>query len=395
VRRIAGELSSDGRKAAAGRAVIMAAVAALLALAITARIDGSGQRTSAVSLFTTTTVSPTTVTTVSPPGAPRSFNTNISAANGRTRVERSLPCDGGDGDAGYWHLQGEQALPAGILTAPTNPLRGDLRVFADLHSPYHTIRTSPEPVAAPGPVAAAAYLQPDASRVALSNARGTVKLALTSGSCSRSGRTFSFDGLQASGPGTWAVDGASGSYRSATGTGTFNLNSGFAPGADNPWTLGLTGNLTVLQPKLAVSLVETYWGHDGVDYATRQVAAVYRVTNVGAGDTFAASLTSASSPTKGASLIRILINGKNLLIDGNTPLSTFPRPLGDLSSTEDVLVTIVWQLPLPSNTSACKLVILKCEIVTNLGFAAPDALDLPTAHSASLKVKAPDLPPPL
>jgi len=373
----------------------MAAIAALLALAVTARVDDSTRPTSAVSLFTTTTVSPTTTTTVSPAGAPRSFSANVSAANGRTRVERSLPCDGGDGDAGYWHLQGEQPLPAGILTAPTNPLRGDFRLFADLHSPYHTIRTSPEPVAAPGPVASAAYLQPDASRVALSNARGTVKLALTSGSCSRGGQTFAFDGLQASGPGTWVIDSSSGSYRSATGSGTFTLDSGFAPGADNPWSIGLTGNVTVLQPKLAVELVETYWGRDGVDYLKRQVAAVYRVTNVGAGDTFAASLTSASSPTKGASLIRIMINGKNLLIDGNTPLGTFPRPLGDLSSTEDVLVTIVWQLPLPSNTSACKLVILKCEITTNLGFSAPDALDLPTTHSASLKVRAPDLPPPL
>src|SRR5687768_14523474 len=113
VRRTAGELGSDGRKVTAWRAVVMAAIAALLALTVTTRVDGSTRPTSAVVLFTTTTASPTTVTTVSSPGAPRAISTNVGAANGRTRIERSLPCDGGDGDAGYWHLQAEQALPAG------------------------------------------------------------------------------------------------------------------------------------------------------------------------------------------------------------------------------------------------------------------------------------------
>lgn len=375
------------------RAVVVAAALGLLAALLLAQRSSDGGPAALISGSATSS----TTTTLAPPvlGAPRSVAVHAASANGRTRIEESLRCDGTEGVAGYWHLQGEQALAPGTLTAPTNPLTGDLRLFADLHSPHHTIRTSPEPLAAPGPTSQSAYLLPYASRVALSNARGTVKLALASGSCTRGGATFDFDGSQASGGGTWAVESSTGSYRAAVGTGTFRLDASVLPGADNPWALALTGALQVLQPQLTAEVVETYWGRDGVDYLKRQVAAVYRITNVGAGDTYGAQLTGASSPTPGASLIRILINGKNLLIDGNSPLATLPRSLGDLASGEDVLVTIVWQLPLPANYPPCKLTVLGCEITTNLTMSAPDALDLPTTHSATLTVRAPDLPPPL
>jgi hypothetical protein len=366
-------------------------LAALLAGVHWGRDGGQEVRSSGLAAVTGQTA-----TTLAPPvlGAPRSIALHAARTNGRTRIEESLPCDGSDGVAGYWHLQGEDGLPPGVLTAPANPLPGDLRLFADLHSPFHTIRVSPEPLAAPGPSTDSAYLLPDASRVSLSNARGTVKLALTSGSCARDGFTFDFDGAQASGGGSWAVESGTGSYRSAAGDGTFALGATVLPGADNPWALDLAGSVKVLQPQLSTELVRTYWGRDGVDYLLRQVAAVYRVTNVGAGDSYGAALTAASSPTPGASLIRILINGKNLLIDGNSPLGTFPRPLGDLASGEDVEITVVWQLPLPASTSVCKLVILGCSIDTSLTMSAPDALDLPTTHSAAIKIKAPDLPPP-
>jgi hypothetical protein len=330
-------------------------------------------------------------------GANRAIATSLSAANGRTRIERSLPCDGSRGDAGYWHLQGETGLPGGVLTAAAQP--GDARLFVDLHSPHHTIRTSPEPVATPGPIPSSAYLPADSSRVSLSNARGTVKLGLVGGSCPTGDQApdlpFSFDGASTSGGGTWSIISSSGSYRQAAGTGSYNLRADVLPGADNPWSIGVNGTIAVLQPDLDVELADVYWGHDGVDYALRQVAAVYRVTNNGAGDSYGAALTAASSPTPGASLIRILINGHNLLIDGNTPMGGFPRSIGDLAAGEVVDVTVVWQLPLPAGNPPCKAVILGCAIDTSLTFSAPDALDLPTTHSASIPVKAPNLPPPL
>lgn len=331
------------------------------------------------------------------PARPFTATVGVGADNGRTRIERSLGCAAG-GDADYWHFQSEAPLPAGVLTAATSTLSGDLRLFADVHSPVHAIRATPEPV--PGPTDDSAFLLPEASRVALSNQRGTVKLALAAGSCARGGQALDFDGITArtnDRPGTWAVVSSTGSYRSAAGSGDFDLEANVSPGADNPWKLVLRGGVGVLQPALKASIVETYWGRDGVDYAKRQVAVVYDVTNTGPGDSFGTFLQTASSPTPGASLIAIIINGDNILIDGNTPVGQFPRALGDLAAGETARVTLKWQLPLPAGNPPCGLVILGCEIDTTLTFRLPDALDVAANPDPSftLRAKAPNLPPPV
>ncbi len=333
------------------------------------------------------------------PGPPRAFTTTlgVGTVNGRARIERSLGCAAG-GDADYWHFSSEAPLPAGVITGPQSTLAGDARLFADLHSPFHAVRATPEPVA--GPANESAFLLPDASRVALSNQRGTVKLKIGSGTCARDGQTLDFDGTTArtnEKPGTWSIVSASGSYRSAAGSGDFDLEADVSPGADNPWKLVLRGGVGVLQPALQVTVAETYWGRDGVDYAKRQVAVAYDVTNTGPGDSFATFLQTASSPTPGASLVAIIINGDNLLIDGNTPVGTFPRSLGDLASGETTRVTLKWQLPLPSGSPPCGLVILNCRFDTTLGFRLPDALDVAASPDPSftLHVNAPNLPPPV
>ena len=332
------------------------------------------------------------------PGPPRAFTATVGlgANNGRTRIERSLGCSAG-GDADYWHFQSEAALPSGVLTAPSSTLPGDLRLFADVHSPAHAVRATPEPV--PGPTDDSAFLLPEASRVALSNQRGTVKIELAAGSCARGGQALDFDGTTArtnDRPGTWTIVSSSGSYRSAAGSGDFDLEADVSPGADNPWKLVLRGGVGVLQPALKASIVDTFWGRDGVDYAKRQVAVVYDVTNTGPGDSFGTFLQAASSPTAGASLIAIIINGDNILIDGNTPLGQFPRALGDLAAGETARVILKWQLPLPAGNPPCGLVILGCEIDTTLTFRVPDALDVAASPDPSftLRAKAPSLPPP-
>lgn len=363
------------------------------AVAVVPRITGAAG-TGGTGGPATTSTTATTATTLPPaPGAPRSVAASLTGTNGRTRIERSLGCSAG-GDADYWHLQTEAALPPGVLTGPQSTLPGDLRLLADVHSPHHAIRATPEPV--PGPTANAAFLLPGGSHVALSNARGTIKLGLASGSCGRGGQTLSFDGTSAAGPGTWQVTSATGSYRQAAGSGTFALDANVSPGADNPWRLDLQGTLAVLQPAIGVQLVETFWGRDGVDYAKRQVGVVYDVTNIGAGDSYGTVLKAASSPTPGASLLAIIVNGDNLLIDGNTPVGTFPRSLGDLASGETARVTLKWQLPLPANNPPCGAVILGCAIDTTLTFTVPDAMDVALSPdpTVTLRVKAPNLPPP-
>jgi hypothetical protein len=222
-----------------------------------------------------------------------------------------------------------------------------------------------------------------------------VQLGLTAGACGGP-MPLTFNGTQTSGPGTWAVTSTSGSYRQATGLGTFALDAGVSPGADNPWALQVNGSLRVLQPQLDVRLADVYWGRDGVDYALRQVAAEYQITNVGAGDSYGALLTAASSPTPGAALIQISINGRQLFVNGNTPVGGgFPRSLGDLASGEQIRMTVVWQLPAPSGKPPCKAVILGCQIDTRLTFNTPDALDLPVTTNVAIPVKAPNVPPPL
>lgn len=343
-----------------------------------------------------------TTTTPPPPPPPpewgpdRPFTTSMGAGldNGRTRIERSLGCTAG-GDADYWHFSSEAPLPPGVITGPQSTLPGDVRLAADVHSPFHAIRVAPEPI--PGPADDSAFLLPGASRVALSNNRGTVKLALESGTCDRAGQTLDFDGLTArtgNRPGAWKIVSSTGSYRQAKGSGNFDLEASVSPGADNPWALTLRGAVAVIQPKLDVKVVETFWGRDGVDYAKRQVGVVYEVTNVGAGDSFNVFLTKASSPTPGASLVAIIINGDNILIDGNTPVGQFPRALGDLAAGKKERVILKWQLPLPAGNPPCGLVILGCQIDTKLTFSLPDALDVATTPEFVRTVRAPDLPPP-
>lgn len=386
------------------RAGALLAVLAALAVLVAVAMRGGGA-TPTDALLANSSSTPTTVPVVIDPptlGPPRAFQATVGPAlnNGRTRIEQSLDCTSG-GDANYWHFQSESPLPAGVLTGAQSTLPGDLRLYADVHSPHHAIRATPEPVT--GPTLDAAFLLPDASHIGMSNPRGTVKLRLTSGDCATrtgEGPTLDFDGTTASvthnvEPTQWSIVSRSGSYRGAAGSGYFDLTVDVSPGADNPWSLLLNGTIAVLQPRLTTSIVDAYWGRDGVDYLKRQVAVVYEVTNVGSGDAFDVLLSSASSPTPGATLIAIIINGDNLLIDGNTPIGTFPRKLGDLASGERTQVTLKWQLPLPANKPPCFALVLDCKFKTTLGFTLPDALDVATSPSFTLDAKAPSLPPPL
>ena len=305
---------------------------------------------------------------------------NAGAAPGRINTGESC-AEGGDG--GYWHYGYEAPLPNNVLTN-TAPIPGDLRLNLDLHSEHHQVRTNPEPLGA-NPSNPTAFLLGDATRVSMSNRRGTVRLGLQSGDCASP--TFAFDGTTASGSGVWGIVGSSGAYRQAVGSGIFALTASVAPGADNPWDLKLNGNISVLQPKLKVEVTETYWGFLGAHYALRWVSVIYKVTNIGQGDAFDVRLTGATSPTPGVALIGP--------IDGNIARGPLPQKLGDLSAGESERVVLRWQLPLPAKNPPCQLVILGCEFDNTLTFQVPDALDDVTVQSGTAHAKAPNLPPPV
>jgi hypothetical protein len=88
-------------------------------------------------------------------------------------------------------------------------------------------------------------------------------------------------------------------------------------------------------------------------------------------------LTSATSPTNGVTTVGIV-----------------PQNLPDLQSGQSVTVTVRYQFGL---LAPCALVILGCEFDTTLGVSMPDALDKADSPppTATVHVRAPDLPPPL
>lgn len=300
---------------------------------------------------------------------PQPLTSSFTGVNAVTRIQDpGRRCaDGGSGQYRHVSLE-QQASP--VLSAA---LPGVFRATLDVH------HDGDEPVGTPLVGSAAkAFLQGTESHATYSNQRGSVQLRLQSGTCANP--TLNFDGTTVAGAGTWQIDTASatGAYRQSTGSGTFTLSSGVAPGADNPWSLGLNGTIAVLQPALKVDVVSTTWGNLGVDYVSRRVTVVYKITNIGQGDAFNAVLTAATSPT-------------NFVI----PLGPTPQNLGDLLAGESTTVAVRYQFALIAGP--CKLVILGCRFDTKVSVSMPDALDKADTPppSATNSVVAPTLPPPV
>jgi hypothetical protein len=303
---------------------------------------------------------------------PAPLTVSVSGNNGVDRIQDpGRRCaDGGSGQ--FRHASIEAALPATPNAVISASLPGVIRGSFDVH------HDGDEPVSTPlSGAAAKAFLQGSESHLTLSNQRGSVQLRLTSGSCASP--TLAFDGTTVSGSGTWTVDANSttGSYRTATGTGAFTFSLGVAPGADNPWNVDVNGNITVPQPHLKVEALSTTWGNLGVDYLTRRPTVTYRITNTGPGDTFAPVLTKAISPNNGVAT-----------------LGPIPQNLPDLQSGQSTTLSVRYQLGL---LSPCALVILGCQFDTTLSVSMPDVLDRADSPppSATVHVRAPDLPPPL
>lgn len=317
-----------------------------------------------------------TIALFAPPVAadppPKPINVSLTGTNGVNRIQDpGRRCaDGGSGE--YRHASIESALPDNNLVLSA-ALPAVIRGSFDVHHDGDEIVGQTI-----SPAANQAFLQGTESHVTMSNQRGSVQLRLTSGDCAHP--SLSYDGTTAAGAGTWTIDanGTTGSYRQATGGGTFTLNLGLAPGADNPWTLGVQGTLSVLQPHLMVEVLATTWGNLGVDYLTRRPTVTYRITNTGPGDTFAPKLVSADSPNNGV----------------NT-LGPVPQNLPDLQSGQSTVISVRYQLALLGGP--CALVILGCQFDTTLGVSMPDALDQATSPppTATVHVRTPDLPPPL
>jgi hypothetical protein len=326
----------------------------------------------ALGLIVGATSLPLSAVAAAPQGSPQPLVVSVSGTNGVGRIMTPGRACSAGGTGNYRHYGISTSLAPGALSQLTGTLDGSLDIHHDGQEP---------PV---GPVQGGAFLLGTQSHVTLSNYRGAVQLLLQGGQCASptSPLTFSADGHQVNaGPftGSFAVNAdpstTNGSYTGTTGSGTYTLSAGIAPGADNPWSLALNGTISIREPALQATVASVFWGNLGLDYVTRTVSVTYQVTNSGTGDAFGASLVSTSSPTNGV-----------------TPLGPQPQALGDLPAGQSAQVTVRYQFGL---LAPCALVILNCKFSSVVTVSLPDALDVAATRNATLPVSAPALPPPL
>ncbi len=292
---------------------------------------------------------------------------SVSGANGAGNIETPGRTCAEGGQGAYWNYD----YSAPVVPGAFSKQPGDLRLHLALHSDQVRFPGSLSPTPGGGPPRA--FLLGDDSHASLANPRGTMKIRLRSGTCAAP--SLDFDGITSAGAGTWEVSDGQGSYREASGSGAFTMRADVAPGADNPFTLQLDGQVNVLQPALKVEVLKAYWGSLGTDYLSRRVTVAYRVTNEGPGDAFGAKVLKVTSSTPGV----VPLGGTNL-------------PLGDLEAGDTEVVAVRFQLGL---LGPCQLVILGCTFATTTHVDWFDALDVISQPSATTTAKAPTLPPPL
>jgi hypothetical protein len=269
------------------------------------------------------------------------------------------------GTGASWHYDYTGSVPAGRFSS----LPSDLRLHVNLHSEPDSLT--------PTPSYSSAFLLGEQSEVWLSNARGAVRLVMKSGSGTCADKPLAFDGTTATGAGTWRVANGSGSYRNTTGSGGFSLRADVAPGADNPYSLQLGGDIDVIKPSIRAEAIAASWDNFKLNYITRVVTITYRVTNTGPGDSYGPRLTGVASLTPGV-----------------TPIFGPDewRQLGDLRVGDSSTFAIAYQLG--TGSPPCTLIIVNCTFSSRLTFEVPDALDQPISPTptATVSSTAPLLP---
>lgn len=276
--------------------------------------------------------------------APQPLNVSVSAANG-TVTALAADCTSGPLTATR-RITGSQSVPAGVFSSLPGQLAFDLPVSVG---------------------ATQAALRGTDGRVTLTNARGTLTLALSSGSCAAP--SLSYDGVKVSGPGTWTVvaDTTPGnSYRGATGSGTFGIvGTDVTVGGGRLWKLNLMGSVDVLQPTLAVTH-RAFWGGP-FNYLSRTLSVEYRIRNTGPGDAFDVVLNDAATSSPGV-----------------TRLGPVPQAVGALPAGSERGVVVRYRV--------CSIAAIGCRFTSDIQLTVADALDAGGPVSFQRTVQVPITP---
>lgn len=286
--------------------------------------------------------------------APYQLQLSFSGTNGVGRsLEPSLEC--ADGGSASFRQIGEAPIVPGQL----GKLSGDFRLNVDFHSS--------------GPPKG--FLFGETSHATFTNQRGTLQLLLNVGDCSN--QTASFNGSSGSGSGTWQVnpDYTTGGFRQATGSGTLSLTTDLGNGANNVWSIDLDGQVTVLQPSVAVEMIRSTWRHFGVDYAGRIATVDFKITNAGPGDAYDVALSDVVAPT------------------GITPVFEKDQPLGELLAGQSRVVRVRYKIGHGPGLQGPAL--LGRSFDSTVLVAMGDVLDVMTVNSKTVLVTTPAFPPPL
>lgn len=259
----------------------------------------------------------------------------------------------GSGTAGV--VTSGPGCPSGPLTA-TRQVTGGTPLNPGVFSSPASLLS----VSLPFRVGATGAALPDGEgRVTLANTRGSLTLALTAGSCD--GPVLSYDGTRVTGSGSWTVapdaDTAN-AYRGASGTGSFTLTSDVATGTGRQWSLNLTGNVSLLQPQVAVTR-RAYWGGVG-NFLSRTLSVEFRIRNSGTGDAF------------GVTLVDALPTGS-----GITRLGPVPQTVGAIPAGGSAAVVVRYRV--------CGIGVVGCHFTAATQTFLTDALDA-NAHTETVPV---------
>ncbi|MCB5167123.1 hypothetical protein LG634_20055 [Streptomyces bambusae] len=283
---------------------------------------------------------------VRPGLAPFPFNSSTSGVNGAVTAI-GTDCPTGELDlTKRWTAS--SPLPAGQFSDLPGTMAADMQFLTR--------------------VGGGAALRGDDSRVTLTNSRGTVVLALSSGNCTAP--TLAFGGGTVAGSGTWTVvpdATATHAYRQATGAGTFTINAGASPATGNPWSLSLNGTLTALEPALAVTH-RAFWGGPG-PYLTRTLSVEYRIRNNGPGDAFNVKLVDAAVTGSGA-----------------TRLGPVPQTVGTIPAGRTAGVVVRYRV--------CGIAVLGCRFTANVQTSYTDAFGVAATADFPRTVFVPTAPVP-
>ncbi|MGE7389997.1 hypothetical protein ACQKM2_31405 [Streptomyces sp. NPDC004126] len=212
-------------------------------------------------------------------------------------------------------------------------------------------------------------LPPEGIHVTLTNARGSMTVRLDGGTCDAP--ELLYNGTVASGAATWQVvpdSTSTNAYRNASGSGFFSVNADVTLGGGKPWGLDLLGNISLLQPQIAVTH-RAYWGGLG-NYLSRTLSVEYRIRNTGSGDAFNVKLLDAL-PTG----------------SGITRLGPVPQTVGSIRSGATASVVVRYRV--------CGIAVVGCRFTAGTQTSLTDALDgNPQTAAVPVAVQVPIAPVP-